>query len=476
MSDAHGPRHASVEASLREETGLSREHRLHPVPGSYSTQKRAAAAMERLLDGKDYLPSQVGMFAEEVSMTGQRRFLVDTYAGFCLHHVPPCWTRCQEVWGHYYEVVLQDRPCWLYFDLEFSRETNPERDTAAAMAAFETVLAAYCIERLGVALDSSSLFVLDSSTAHKFSKHVLVKRLSGRGLHDGECIAFANNAQAGLFVSQLVAFARSRAADSVAGSLFVRSSRRSTVAAETATCIIDESVYSRNRCFRMLFQSKFGKSRSLDWEDRNASFFSGTKPHPCSALLHSMVSFVPTNVRLFDHTSVPLSYGHASKARYDEKVAASGRKDRPASDDLRSPLLDYLMEKWDEMRHCTEQRERYYPKTVVRSVVVLNHRFETVKLAHNRFCLNKGASHCRNEVYLVVDKARASFQQMCYDADCHGFRSERFEVPRAILVGGGEEGACEHAVGQKRGINGEETGATRRKTSTAHASELEGGV
>jgi hypothetical protein len=339
----------------------------------------------------------------------------------------------KEPLGHYYEVVLQDRPCWLYFDLEYSRETNPKLDTIVAMAAFETVLADFCVQRLGLAVDSTSVLVLDSTSAEKFSKHVLVKRLVGGERDNGNTtsLAFANNAQAGLFVSQLVAFARDRQ-DSIARLLFARPpGRRGSDCDEVETCIIDESVYSRNRCFRLLFQSKFGKSRSLEMEDRNAAYFSGSKPHPCLALLASMVTFVPADVCYFRHTIIPPSYDRAKDVYRGSQARGAGVA--RSSGGFRSSLMQYLARRWDEVRLAHEKSDGGFGSTAIQSVRTMDDRYQTVTLANNRFCLRKGASHVSNSVYLVVDKLLARFHQKCTDWDCNGFRSVKFDLPPGLL-------------------------------------------
>jgi hypothetical protein len=52
MSDAHGPRDASVQALLREETGSPREHRLHPrnLYGILGTSRPAGTLLLNLID------------------------------------------------------------------------------------------------------------------------------------------------------------------------------------------------------------------------------------------------------------------------------------------------------------------------------------------------------------------------------------------------------------------------------------------
>ena len=144
------------------------------------------------------------------------------------------------------EVILQDQPCWLYFDLEFSRLTNPELQPELAMTAFDETLSSFCEDVLGLALDAKSIIILESSTPEKFSKHVVVHRLLDKEKDTMVPLAFANNAQAGLFVNELMNYARTNREGSSARHLFVQAPKSSEADGREAT-LIDESVYSRNR-------------------------------------------------------------------------------------------------------------------------------------------------------------------------------------------------------------------------------------
>ena len=113
------------------------------------------------------------------------------------------------------------------------------------MTAFDETLSSFCQDVLGLALDANSIIVLESSTPEKFSKHVVVHRLLDKEQDTTVPLAFANNAQAGLFVTELMNYARANRECSSARHLFVQAP---TDGRETT--LIDESVYSRNRSFR----------------------------------------------------------------------------------------------------------------------------------------------------------------------------------------------------------------------------------
>ena len=131
------------------------------------------------------------------------------------------------------------------------------------MTAFDETLSSFCEDVLGLALDAKSIIILESSTPEKFSKHVVVHRLLDKEKDTMVPLAFANNAQAGLFVNELMNYARTNREGSSARHLFVQAPK-SSEADGRETTLIDESVYSRNRSFRLLFQSKFAKNRRLE--------------------------------------------------------------------------------------------------------------------------------------------------------------------------------------------------------------------
>ena len=67
-----------------------------------------------------------------------------------------------------YELLLDGRLCWLYFDIEYSREANPDLEPEAVMAAFHEILESFGHETLDLPLLRSAVIELDSSgTSHR---------------------------------------------------------------------------------------------------------------------------------------------------------------------------------------------------------------------------------------------------------------------------------------------------------------------
>ena len=148
----------------------------------------------------------------------------------------------------------------VYFDIEFSKLTNSTADSLVIMGSFWACFTDFCVAVLGGV--PGEVVELDSSTGGKFSRHVLVKSLLGdRPLS----LCLDNNAQAGIIVCEFLSYLRderARAA-SPACRLFVHPPGAPAASDKELVPIIDTTVYSRNRCFRLLGQSKFGKSALL---------------------------------------------------------------------------------------------------------------------------------------------------------------------------------------------------------------------
>ena len=81
-------RQQALRKKLRELTGLPESHGFHPAPKAFFRQDEAVNAWEGFVDSGEYLPSQIGLFAQEIGEGGKRKFMVDTFAGFAIDHAP----------------------------------------------------------------------------------------------------------------------------------------------------------------------------------------------------------------------------------------------------------------------------------------------------------------------------------------------------------------------------------------------------
>lgn len=416
--------------ALRRASNLPRDLRLHPVKGVWPKLAGALDSRDRAID-RGYPPEQVGIFAEEVCLGGARRFLVDTYAGFALSVAP----RPEDLHGskclparHFYEVLLQDRPCWLYFDLEFSKTANPSADPEAVTTVFYSELSRFCREVLDVVVEMSSVVEVDASTQAKFSKHIIMKGI----------FAFANNAQVGMVVAEFVAYLVSQRAipGSESGHLFFNSGKGPAVsncgAEDRKHVLVDKSVYSRNRCFRLPFSTKFGEQRPFLF-----CRASTVGESPAMLLLRSYAGFLPAGTRIFRNAFVPPDLRHEAHGTRPLKLVATGQLEGHERLTERHGLLLFLLSAWDAVRREHDRAAGPAVESArVQSCCTVGSPgtdFLVVGLAGNRFCCCKGGSHLSNGIYLVVDPRQRTFVQKCHDDDCRPFRSREHQVPAGLI-------------------------------------------
>eukprot|EP00438_Fugacium_kawagutii_P013402 Skav216508 [mRNA] locus=scaffold1123:670197:673678:- [translate_table: standard] len=346
FTEGFTPGALAIGSCLRHLVALEMQQSLHPPPPRiFPRQAEAICCLEALVSSGRYKPHQVGLFSREFTTTGCRSFLVDTHAGFALTASPQdSWLKSSRAAGccglgprHLYEVLLENKPCWLYFDLEFSRVENPDLEPGAVASAFLELLNEFCDVNFGHVIDPAALYDLDSTNAEKFSKHIIVKKLQSNA---SSCtLAFPNNAQAGYFVKLFMDWVRKqrKAGSSLARQLFAIAKPKKgkePTAEKDWVPVVDESV--------------FGKKRPL------LPTWSGQPP--ALQLLESLASFVPEGTTLF----------------------------RPVP-------VQYLIELWDDCRQKNEPNGTWgaAPTRVQKSLLLGD--YMVVALTNNRFCFNKGA-------------------------------------------------------------------------------------
>lgn len=200
---------------------------LRSLHRAFDRQADAAACVDGLVAEHGAAAAGLTLFSVERSGTaGSRRFLathVDAMLDTCMRAHPRARS--------FYEIIRADTPCHLYLDLEFRR-------SAALNAHVDgEVLTAVLLHRVADALAAAfavpppraaDVVHLESSTADKFSRHVIV-RLPGpdgsSGDRDGGPM-FRDTAAAGRFVVSLAErLAAERAADPLVDALWLAAER-----------------------------------------------------------------------------------------------------------------------------------------------------------------------------------------------------------------------------------------------------------
>ena len=258
---------------------------------------------------KDDTEMRVFAFEDTTFKPGCRKFIVASIRDF----FPWYMSKCPAQQRHFYELILERRPCRLYFDLEFQRPFNAEVDGPAMVQQFIEVVCASLAELLGLELDAQRDFlVMDSSNDQKFSAHVIVHV---PGEKDAEINKENGEADNRNVENRPTAEANPRErlfppdnTDTVKRIVFyicsqlLRENRcQVRTGANEWTSFCDSSVYSRNRNFRLFLSSKCGRAEVFQLADYCNFYKVRSIDHPQPAQIFADSLVIPVN-----YTELPL--------------------------------------------------------------------------------------------------------------------------------------------------------------------------
>lgn len=390
-------------------------------------------------------------------------------------------------------------------DLEFSKEANPdttEEDSAELLEEFIAELSAEFLRIYEIDVHRSCIVDLDSSTEQKFSRHLIV--------HLPNNALFADAIAAGRFVRVLVGRLAEESATGqleevrpvLAKHLFVNTkpklsslrdssesghslaSTPESVDSREITCFVDMGVYTRNRLFRLLGSSKYGKPASASlrisesntfpfpegftndsfyvpdmekrikqrcdemWEDDELDmeaeidkFLSAVDwTNHATALGETLV--VPINSSKLD---LPiLDESDEAKAlvvdslavKSDDGLAATTNASRSAICSLQHgyspfPVVDVFIENDVGCRGSVQGSIRAW--SVENDVNGLP-QFITYQMSRNRYCERLGRPHKSNNIMWTVDLQTMQCTQSCHDPECRAlrFRGTPVDLPEAV--------------------------------------------
>ena len=98
---------------------------------------------------------------------------------------------------HYYEVVIDEHHCHLYLDVEFYYEFNPNllSKETIILELLKDMICLAISDKYSITITSKDILDLDSSTATKFSCHLIIRIPNS---------CFINNINCGNFVKYLI--------------------------------------------------------------------------------------------------------------------------------------------------------------------------------------------------------------------------------------------------------------------------------
>ncbi|QDZ25464.1 putative DNA-directed primase/polymerase protein [Chloropicon primus] len=365
----------------------------------------------------------------------KRVFLATTLRRFWRHYsIMPALSR------HHYELIREGEPCSMYFDLEFAVKHNAGL-TAQGDHLVDVVLeltARELLERFGLGIDlGKDVVELDSSTETKWSRHLII--------HCGGNSLLASNAHAGAIALSVVNRLFSKLEEDGGDryrSLLVRNGE----GAETP--LIDLSVYSRNRTFRIFKSSKFGKHAELrstsrfvggDYLKEEAGQVNADQKDKTFFLSSLVCGQCPKEKKLL-HCEEVLRVASESKpfnptSRSNARAGCASAPARIEEGDghlAKFPLLASFIARTMSPDGQPLGRIRSHVHFVESGTIILN-------LATNRYCSRIKRQHKSNGVFLVVDCSLGYWWQKCYDPDCRSYRGDPQALPLDVLVEVSEE-------------------------------------
>lgn len=74
----------------------------------------------------------------------------------------------------FYEVIQEQRPCRLYFDLEYDVNLNPQVDGESMINDFKEFIIQALKQTFDISITHADIVDLESSSKEKFSRHLIV--------------------------------------------------------------------------------------------------------------------------------------------------------------------------------------------------------------------------------------------------------------------------------------------------------------
>ncbi|XP_078446317.1 DNA primase [Wolffia australiana] len=367
----------------------------------------------------------VHLFSYQDHFNGQRRFLVCTYEEF--------WRRYEKMdpkLRHHYEVIQEGLPCHLYFDLEFSKLDNPERNADEMVDTLVTVIFSLLFDKYSIEGKREWIMELDSSTTEKFSRHLIVRIPQ---------TAFKDNSHVGAFVSEVCSLIKSASEKAPQlENLFIK---RNISSLESGSQIfIDTGVYSRNRCFRLVSSSKAGKNSILVPTRR----FKTENMAEKEIFMESLICRMDAECKRFLVCKPDLDCGKS--LLFDLEVSSNheggpnlqGASAAHHSQELfpgtylqgKSPFqnLDKFVEVVGSFENVPGKIRSWYWFSDLGLMIY--------SMSRSRYCERIGREHKSNHVMYIVDFRSRIYYQKCYDPDCKGYRSPFCPLPKDVIPDG----------------------------------------
>nr|XP_039272762.1 DNA-directed primase/polymerase protein-like [Styela clava] len=355
--------------------------------------------------------------------SGKREFIVSSYEEFWFYY-----SRMKNSDKHFYEVIEENAACHLYFDLEFHKNFNQSINGGDLVDEVINSVCQQLFEDFKIKCDRKLVLELDSSNDVKFSRHLI--------FHIPNAV-FRNNYEVGGFVQKIC---------NNSGNKFTVLTSN-----DEAVSFIDQSVYTRNRNFRLFQSIKKGKSTALK-KSETCNFdlsFKNIRAACCRHHAQEKENIPPvkrykstekdinelvfyaslvSNVKFHSNIKI-LSVDMPPRIKKENELNKILSSDNvPYTDSFESPfpsLKDFInsIVNSNDTKGCVN-KWTFFPCS---NTIIYN-------ISGNRFCNNINRQHKSNHIYYVADLNSKVCYQKCLDPVCRsqGYQSPPIPFPKEV--------------------------------------------
>ncbi|XP_076874167.1 DNA-directed primase/polymerase protein isoform X2 [Brachyhypopomus gauderio] len=365
----------------------------------------------------------VHVFALEKESTdaGQRVYLMTSYSE--LWHY---YSSHRQSLMHCYEVIPEGAVCKLYFDLEFHKASNTHLDGKKMVA----LLIQYVCEKLAETYDlqcsAEHVLNLDSSTAEKFSRH-LIFLLPNSTFRDNRHVEAPETTPSPSEddgdQSEEPQAKRQKDEEDDLSFLIVKTKDGKK------QLFVDLGVYTKNRNFRLYKSSKLGKNAAFTVAEDN-TFVPKPDKHATEeeriflASLITNVSFTGQRILECDAPERSSAERQCSvQQRVQQGSELAGEQQASPYKELDDFVLTLVYK--DGVQGCI-RRWTYF----------VSEQLLVYDIGRFRWCHNVGRFHKSNNIIIVVDLKEEVWYQRCHDPECRrqNYRSSSYPLPQEVSM------------------------------------------
>ncbi|XP_072051261.1 DNA-directed primase/polymerase protein-like [Amphiura filiformis] len=396
-------------------------------------------------------PEDIHVFAKEEpvqdsGIKGLRRYFVTNYPQ--LWHVIRSFADLNKH-ASFYEVIPEGAACKLYFDLEFSKELNPDHDGSKMVKTFTEFVCQQVEDTFHLKCKQRHIIDFDASTESKFSRHLIFNLPKA---------AFKDNINAGNFVHHICdEITKQIAGASTDGDKIEAKKPRlesnDSPLGEDLCCLmikdkngedmlfVDQGVYTRNRNFRLYKCSKLNKENPLELASSNTympRLDIGSPKTKRREEYQLFLDSIISNVRFSSDIQVLSFEGDESRRKTATTLGDKTKANETEASDKSTELLEGFhhspypdIDKF--IRTCVTQGG--VQGDIRRWLYFTRGQMIIYDISKNRWCGNIGRQHKSNNIMILVDLKSGIYYQKCHDPVCktQNYKSPEHPIPPDCL-------------------------------------------